>query len=68
MVILYEDDIMPVGQYRDMPIKDIISVDPTYIKRFNTGKHNHTGKLYSNIAIADITIQSINKYNYERGN
>lgn len=49
MKTLYEDDIMPVGKYRDMPIKDIIEIDPGHIKRFNHNKY----------AISDIVLNSI---------
>jgi len=60
MIILYEDDEMPIGKYEGYLIKEIVNIDPYYINKFN---HN-------NYAISDEVIESVKNlkedstYNY----
>lgn len=57
MTILFEDDIMPVGPYKDMPISDIINVAPMYLHRF--AKNSHGGKY----AISDEVLRNVPRIN-----
>ena len=62
MKILYEDDIMPIGCYRDMIIEDIINIDAKYIKTFNKQPFAH------NVAISDEVLKDIVVPNMPRTN
>ena len=35
MTILFEDDLLPVGKYAGKSLKEVIKIDPRYIKAFN---------------------------------
>ena len=58
MKILYSDSTMPIGKYKGMKVQDIIEHDAHYIKTFNSVA-TRTTKKELNVAIADITIQSV---------